>query len=157
MIIITEYSLRNICNCITLILKSVSLNSYGIFQPKGPNFLLSWTSAWKKHKPYRSFLKTASCLQLSNHSMSEMGSLKYDLVIFALKPFGGSLVIFTPFCRTNTGKWSAGYEVNHKRKSGCVVSTVKFSQIYKNKLRNINIVWYFVLIYPFQGWHKALS
>ncbi len=31
-------------------------------------------------------------------------------------PLGGSLVIFTPFCNTCTGKLLAGIEVNHKRK-----------------------------------------
>ena len=55
----TWYCSRNMCSCCTEILRSVSLNSYGMFQPKGPNFLLSWIRAWKKHSPYRSFLKTA--------------------------------------------------------------------------------------------------
>lgn len=34
----------------------------------------------------------------------------------ARSPLGGSLVIFTPFCKTCTGKLLAGIEVNHKRK-----------------------------------------
>ena len=34
----------------------------------------------------------------------------------ARSPLGGSLVIFTPFCNTCTGKLLAGIEVNHKRK-----------------------------------------
>ena len=37
-------------------------------------------------------------------SMSEIGSERYDLITLNLKPFGGSLVILTPFCRIETGK-----------------------------------------------------
>lgn len=48
-------------------------------------------------------------------------------------PLGGSLVIFTPFCNTRTGKWSAGYDVNQSLKSGWVASGVRFSQICKFK------------------------
>ena len=39
----------------------------------------------------------------------------------ALKPLGGSLVIFTPFCSTCTGKLLAGIDVSHKRKPQCVL------------------------------------
>ena len=66
---LTVYWLRNMWSCLTLILKSVSLNSYGIFQPRGPNFLLSCTRAWKKHKPYNIFF-SAFC----NHIMCVMRS-----------------------------------------------------------------------------------
>ena len=37
-----------------------------------------------------------------------MGSLRYDLSRLALSPLGGSLVIFTPFCNTETGKSADG-------------------------------------------------
>lgn len=37
----------------------------------------------------------------------------------ALPTFGGSSVIFTPFCSTATGKCGAGMDVNHSLKSGC--------------------------------------
>jgi len=47
----TSYSFRNMASCCTEILRSVSLNSYGIFQPSGPNLHLSWINAWKKHRP----------------------------------------------------------------------------------------------------------
>lgn len=50
---------RNMCSCCTEIRRSVSLNSYGMFHPSGPNFLLSCVRAWKKHRPYRSFLNSA--------------------------------------------------------------------------------------------------
>lgn len=53
----TLYSFKNMANCWTLIRRSVSLNSYGLFQPRGPNFLLSWTIPWKKHSPNRSFFQ----------------------------------------------------------------------------------------------------
>lgn len=46
------------CNCLMLIRRSDSLNPYGMFQPSGPNFFLSWTRAWKKQTPYRSFSQT---------------------------------------------------------------------------------------------------
>lgn len=49
----------------------------------------------------------------------------------ALRPFGDSLVILTPFWRTRIGKCSHGYDVNHNRKSGWVVSGARFSQTYK--------------------------
>lgn len=49
------FSLRNIANCCTDILRSDSLNSYGMFHPIGPYILLSWTSAWKKQSPNNNF------------------------------------------------------------------------------------------------------
>lgn len=48
------FSLRNMANCCTEILRSDSLNSYGMFQPIGPYILLSWTKAWKKQSPNNS-------------------------------------------------------------------------------------------------------
>ena len=36
-------------------------------------------------------------LQAAKNSVSEIGSFKYDRMILALSPFGGSLVILTPF------------------------------------------------------------
>lgn len=48
---LTGYWFKNILNCWALIRKSVSLNSYGMFQPRGPNFRLSWTNAWKNDSP----------------------------------------------------------------------------------------------------------
>ena len=53
----TSYWFKNMCNCFTEILRSVSLNSYGMFHPRGPNFLLSWTRAWKKHSPNNNLLQ----------------------------------------------------------------------------------------------------
>lgn len=49
------FSLRNMANCCTDILRSDSLNSYGMFHPIGPYILLSWTSAWKKQSPNNNF------------------------------------------------------------------------------------------------------
>jgi hypothetical protein len=37
--------------------KSLSLNSYKMFQPKGPNFLLSYMMAWKKERLKSSFFQ----------------------------------------------------------------------------------------------------
>ena len=38
--------------------KSVSLNSYAMFQPRGPNLRRSCTSPWKKHNPNSIFLNS---------------------------------------------------------------------------------------------------
>lgn len=84
--ILTSYSLRNMYSCVTLIFRSVSLNSYLMFHPMGPNCLLSWTTAWKKHSANRSFLKFSGCLFPSNHSGSLMGSLWYERATFARRP-----------------------------------------------------------------------
>jgi hypothetical protein len=42
-------------------------------------------------------------LTLPKKSMSDTGSERYDLRILKRSPFGGSLVILTPFCRMDTG------------------------------------------------------
>lgn len=44
----------------------------------------------------------------SKNASSEMGSELYDAFKFALKPFGASIVILTPFCNTETGNTSDG-------------------------------------------------
>jgi hypothetical protein len=75
----TSCSSRNLCNWITLMYKSVSLNSYGMFHPRGPNVRRSWTRAWKKHSPYSNLLKLSDCLQLSKNSESLIGCERYDL------------------------------------------------------------------------------
>lgn len=105
----------------------------------GPNLRRSWIRAWKKHKPKRSFLNASFCLQLSNHSGSQMGSLRYERPMLALSPLGGSLVILTPFCKTETGKWSAGYDVSQRRKSGWVTSGVSSSHNYNASLRLLEL------------------
>lgn len=98
-----------------------------MFHPNGPNFFLSWTRAWKKQTPYKSFSQTYTTAgsnkilvlnirnvtvtvltgsllgQAAKNSGSEMGSEIYDCNRFNLKPVGGSLVIFTPFCSMVTG------------------------------------------------------
>jgi len=76
--------------------------------PRGPKFLLSWTSAWKKVRPNSSFCHTSCFLEPQKKAGSEMGWLRYDRSRLALMPFGGSLVIFTPFCRMLTGNLSDG-------------------------------------------------
>jgi dynein heavy chain len=38
--------------------KSSIVNEYGLFQPIGPNFLLSRITAWKKHKQNTIFLNS---------------------------------------------------------------------------------------------------
>jgi len=54
--------------CRTLILRSDSLNSYGMFQPSGPNLRRSCTSAWKKHSPNSIFFHLCSYIQPATQS-----------------------------------------------------------------------------------------
>lgn len=84
---------------------------------------------WKKHNAYSIRLKIGDLLHDSKNSGSQIGSLRYERVMLERRPFGGSFVILMPFCRTTTGKCSAGYDVNHSRKSGWVVSDESDSQI----------------------------
>lgn len=60
--------------------------------------------AWKKQRPKSSFLKIFGSALESNHVLLQIGSVPKDPIRFALSPIGGSLVIFTPFCSTDTGK-----------------------------------------------------
>ena len=46
----------------------------------------------------------------------------YDLRRFDRNPWGGYIVIFTPFCNTDIGKAGVGIEVNHNLKSLCRLS-----------------------------------
>jgi hypothetical protein len=75
----TSCSSSNMCNCNTLMHKSISLNAYGMLHPRGPNVRRSWTTAWKKHSPNSNLLKLSNCLQLSKNSGSLMGWERYDL------------------------------------------------------------------------------
>jgi hypothetical protein len=75
----TSCSSSNMYNCNALMHKSISLNSYGMFHPRGPNVRRSWTTAWKKHSPYSNLLKLSNCLELSKNSGSLMGCERYDL------------------------------------------------------------------------------
>ena len=47
-------------------------------------------------------------LQVVKNSGSEIGSLKYDRMTLERSPLGGSFVILTPFCSTDTGKLGDG-------------------------------------------------
>ncbi len=53
-----------------------------------------------------------------------MSTFKFDF-----KPFGGSLVIFTPFCSTDTGNTLVGMDVSHNRKSFDTFAGSMFSQM----------------------------
>ena len=65
-----------------------------MFQPSGPNFLLSKMIALKKHRPQRSLLKATGFVLVSK-SLSVMAL--YDFMMFYWRPFGGSEVILIPF------------------------------------------------------------
>lgn len=94
-----------------------------MFHPNGPNFLLSYIMAWKKHSPKLSFCHSRSFFAFSNWSWL----ISWKLFIkFALRPLGGSVVNFTPFYRTVTGKYSAGIDVKNNLKSGCIYSSCIF-------------------------------
>jgi len=65
-----------------------------MFQPSGPNFLLSWTIAWKKVSPIVS-LPIIYCNLKSSKKFA--GSWLRDLSMFAFNPRGGSVVTFVLF------------------------------------------------------------
>lgn len=47
------------CTNMQLASQSAELNSYGMFQPSGPNFLLSCTTVWRKEMAYTSGMYSA--------------------------------------------------------------------------------------------------
>lgn len=58
---ISLYSIRNILSWLTQILRSPSVNSYGMLKPRAPNFLLSIATPWKKHRESRRCLNSTLC------------------------------------------------------------------------------------------------
>lgn len=89
----SSYWLRKILSCKTLIRKSVSLNSYWLFQPIGPNFRRSCTMAWKKQSEKSNRLKISRCFDLSKNSGSQIGSYtatfnRISLSVYLLSPSG---------------------------------------------------------------------
>jgi hypothetical protein len=96
-----------------------------MFQPIGPNLLLSWTMAWKKENANMSFLNSLGFAQSFNIRLSR---LAYVLSRLDLRPVGGSIVIFTAVYSTLTGKFGLGIEVNQIRKSAWFAS-VSYSTI----------------------------
>lgn len=99
-----------------------------MFQPKGPNFLLSIIRALKKHRLNISLLYYTGFAQDSNSASS---SAKYDLSMLLLRPFGGSIVVLTPFCTMETGNLSEGIVVNQilKLESSSSISSKIASRI----------------------------
>mmetsp|Transcript_65388 Transcript_65388/g.173848 ORF Transcript_65388/g.173848 Transcript_65388/m.173848 type:complete len:371 (+) Transcript_65388:1511-2623(+) len=75
--------------------------------------------AWKKHKPKSIFLKARWQNSDFRHASSNQSSSKerYARSKFDFRPFGGSLVIFSPFCSTLTGNCGDGIDVSHRRKA----------------------------------------
>ena len=100
--------------------------------------------AWKVHSPNRSFLNSGLLSpQPSKNAGSLSGLELYVCSRLALRPLGGSLVIFTLFCRMLTGKCSDGYEVSQSLKLGLVFSMVMFSQISSRLLIQDTARWQF--------------
>ena len=56
---ISSYSVRNILSWLTQILKSPSVNSYGMLNPSAPYFLLSITTPWKRQSDCNKCLNSA--------------------------------------------------------------------------------------------------
>ena len=110
-----------------------------MFQPIGPNFLLSWIIAWKRQKPNNNFLYSFGFLQ-SFSSSSDM--LLYVLSKFDLRPWGGYKVILIPFCNTDTGKPGEGIEVNHNLKSLCILSFRSSTNFYSSDIQ-LTAKWQF--------------
>ena len=55
-----------------------------------------------------STVKLTGLEQAPKNSSSDIGSFMYDRMMLAFNPFGGSLVILTPFWSTEMGKWGDG-------------------------------------------------
>ena len=81
---LTSYSLMNMWSWRTEMRRSVSLNSYGMFQPIGPKVRRSWMTAWKKHRPYSSFLK-AACNTTPTHALTQYQHSRQKDVMPTLK------------------------------------------------------------------------
>ena len=81
-------SSRWFCTNCTLALKSAALNSYGMFQPRGPNFLLSCTTVCRKATPYN------MGFHCGMFEISRKSWVIPEYVCFnpAFTPCGGSLV-----------------------------------------------------------------
>jgi hypothetical protein len=73
---------------IRLVVKSLSLKSYKIFHPSGPNFLLSKIIAWKRHKLNVKVFYSSDSPQFITSRIFFM---------FDFMPLGGSLVILILF------------------------------------------------------------
>ncbi len=99
----------------------------------GPNLRLSWMMAWKKQNPNNNFLNSVGFRQLLNYSsLIEL----YDLIKLALNPWGGSSVIFTPFCNTDIGNVGVGIDVSHSLKSGWVASLNYYTSFYSDGIQD---------------------
>lgn len=85
-----------------------------MFQPIGPNFLLSCTMAWKNEKANNSILYS---LGLTQSFIILLSIEAQVLSIFDLRPVGGSIVIFTAVYNTDTGNAALGIDVSQIRKS----------------------------------------
>lgn len=116
--------------------RSLSVNTYGMFQPSDPNFFRSNMTAWKKHSPNtirrQSDLNAANTFDFSKRCTRVSSTRQYysplsskksifmsanDLFRFALIPLGGSLVTFSEFCNTKVGKLFEGIELRNSLKS----------------------------------------
>mmetsp|Transcript_16562 Transcript_16562/g.49426 ORF Transcript_16562/g.49426 Transcript_16562/m.49426 type:complete len:254 (+) Transcript_16562:1410-2171(+) len=90
-----------------------------MFHPSGPNLRRSWMTAWNRHSPNtRRFHSSGLLLPLTYWSVKRL----YVRTRLLFRPFGGSSVILTPSCSTETGKSGLGMLVSHSRKSLCTLS-----------------------------------
>mmetsp|Transcript_74194 Transcript_74194/g.176946 ORF Transcript_74194/g.176946 Transcript_74194/m.176946 type:complete len:223 (-) Transcript_74194:4774-5442(-) len=87
--------------------------------------------AWKKQRPKSIFLKV--CLHsvlLVHASANQSGSMEENARSkFDFRPFGGSMVIFMPFCSTEMGNSDDGIDVSHKRNCSFTLSGSSSSTI----------------------------
>lgn len=100
-----------------------------MFQPSALYLRRSWTIAWKNEMANSSLRQARG---LVDSSIRSCAIERYVIRILALRPVGGSSVIFTPFCRIATGKIGEGMEVSHRRKSFDIFSGLKSSTILSN-------------------------
>ena len=107
-------SSMNCFNWVTDIRKSLSDHSYLIFHPRGPNFLLSWTTAWKKASPKKNFFHYSTLSPYSNRLWLFLSSwVANDISILFLIPLGGALESMFPIYSMDWGNASSGIEVSH--------------------------------------------
>ena len=81
------------------------MKSYSILKPMDPNYLLSYITAWKKHKEYNNLWNWIdSELKLIDCIWTEV----YDPNRLDLIPLGGSLVILMDVYTTEVGRSGDG-------------------------------------------------
>jgi hypothetical protein len=111
--------------------KAVAFSTRTRTQPSGPNFRRSCTTAWKKVRPKSSFFHSYGLVAMFSKSACVIAA--HVPMRLARMPLGGSKVSLHDVCSTGVGKYFAGIDVSHSRKSSwMVVSIGKPSTIFSS-------------------------